>query len=368
MSGTTGTGRRTPPRSRSTFVRDATPPAAENVEVFHNVEVIEGARTFRRTTRVFRRSTGQIYKVEMRTHGTIAYRIPLYQKMAVGSSAGVIGSLIVFPIDMLKARLQNSGPGQSFGGVFRAILGEGGVRAFYRGLGANIVGVIPEKAIKLGVNDWLRDQFSPDRTQETLWDQTASGALTGVIQTVATNPMEVIKLRMQMQAKEVAQGAKPQTTTQVVRKLGLRGVYQFASTSMLRDVTYNCFFFPTYIQTKRALTDERGNVSKASIVFSGLFGGVVAATLATPVDVVKTRVQTKGASKIYKGVADCARKTFAEEGWRAFFKGGLMRAAVLGPLYAVALLAFEVQKKYLGAKHLQSPLDHAAESEDDEDG
>ena len=133
-----------------------------------------------------RRKTGQLYKVEMRTHGTIAYRIPLYQKMIVGSSAGVAGSLVVFPIDMVKARLQNAKPGAAtFGGVCRALWREGGARAFYRGLGANVVGVIPEKALKLGVNDWLRDQFSPDRTQEGLLDQTAAGALTGVIQPVA---------------------------------------------------------------------------------------------------------------------------------------------------------------------------------------
>lgn len=63
----------------------------------------------------------------------------------------VIGTSCIFPIDMVKTRLQASTDRYS-GPVdcFRKILStEGGPRALYRGLAANLIGVTPEKAIKL---------------------------------------------------------------------------------------------------------------------------------------------------------------------------------------------------------------------------
>lgn len=62
-----------------------------------------------------------------------------------------MGTSCIYPIDMVKTRLQAS-KGQYAGPIdcFRKILtNEGGVRALYRGLAPNLVGVTPEKAIKL---------------------------------------------------------------------------------------------------------------------------------------------------------------------------------------------------------------------------
>lgn len=63
----------------------------------------------------------------------------------------VVGTSCIFPIDMVKTRLQASqgkysGPIDCFQQIVR---NEGGYRALYRGLAPNLVGVTPEKAIKL---------------------------------------------------------------------------------------------------------------------------------------------------------------------------------------------------------------------------
>ena len=45
----------------------------------------------------------------------------------------------------------------------RSIFAESGVSGFYRGLGANLIGVIPEKAIKLAANEYFREMLEqPD--------------------------------------------------------------------------------------------------------------------------------------------------------------------------------------------------------------
>lgn len=83
-----------------------------------------------------------------------------------GGIAGIIATTTVFPLDTVKTRLQNqrgvgvgSGKGGQYTGVidcFRKIIRGEGARGLYRGLMPNLVGVTPEKAIKLSANDLFR--------------------------------------------------------------------------------------------------------------------------------------------------------------------------------------------------------------------
>lgn len=57
----------------------------------------------------------------------------------------------MYPLDMVKTRLQ-AGDGKISNPIKVAmsiIKNEGGIRGLYRGLAANLVGITPEKAIKL---------------------------------------------------------------------------------------------------------------------------------------------------------------------------------------------------------------------------
>ena len=60
-----------------------------------------------------------------------------------------------------------------------------------------------EKAIKLTINDVLRERFTEGNGDGKikLWQEMASGAGAGFFQVAATNPMEIVKLRMQLQGE-----------------------------------------------------------------------------------------------------------------------------------------------------------------------
>lgn len=291
----------------------------------------------------------QKHTVEIRSGGVIAFRVPLYQKMMVGGLSGVIGLSTVFPIDLIKTRLQllSAASGSSsttnigISSVCRDVYTRHGISGFYRGLLPTALMVAPEKAIKLGVNDYLRDVFCNfDRTKETIPQQVTAGALTGIVQVAVTNPMEIIKIRLQM-----SNGLTP---FMAVRELGFRGLYTGSAVTMMRDVPYNIIFFLTYIQLKRALTSSDGEVSRQRILGSGVAAGMVAAFVGTPMDVVKSRIQMRN-SPYTNGALDCARRLYAEAGGSTsiFFRGAVPRMAVQGPLYGIALLLFELQSQYL---------------------
>ncbi|EQC36835.1 hypothetical protein SDRG_05666 [Saprolegnia diclina VS20] len=271
-------------------------------------------------------------------------KIPLVGKLAVGGFAGVIGVSATFPIDIVKTNLQSS---TNFTGpvhCFKTLLARDGVRGLFRGLPPTLVGVIPEKAIKLAVNDYLREVLDPNDTGVLpLHKQVLAGAGAGFCQVIATNPMEIVKIRIQTQDRLPL--AERKTAMGVVKDLGLRGLYKGTSACLLRDIPYAIVFFPTYATLRDAAADESGHASMLAIVAAGCAAGAGAAAIATPADVIKTKRQMIGAN--YKGTIDCFQQVFAAGGVGALFKGVVPRMMVQAPLFGITLLAFEVQKAYM---------------------
>jgi solute carrier family 25 aspartate/glutamate transporter 12/13 len=98
---------------------------------------------------------------------------------------GVCGTSFIYPIDMIKTRLQSDkinlykGP---LDAAKKIIKTEGGFAAFYRGLIPNLVGVTPEKAIKLAVNEVIRDYYEKPDGSIQLKHEMIAGAGAGFCQ------------------------------------------------------------------------------------------------------------------------------------------------------------------------------------------
>jgi len=277
-------------------------------------------------------------------------KLPLSNKLFVGGIAGIVGTTCIFPLDMVKTRLQASGQGGNirYNGpadvVKRMYAGEG-IRGFYRGLGANLVGVAPEKAIKLAVNDQCREYFEEADGSIKLQYEILSGATAGFMQVAATNPMEIVKLRLQLQSQVPA---KEQVgMVGVVRGLGITGLYRGVVATWARDIPYSMIFFPVYANAKVALADENGETTIIKNLACGTLAGATAAGIMTPSDVVKTRFQQKGGSEKYGTLGNCLRQTLKNEGVFALYKGMIPRMVTQGPLFGIALAAFELQKWYM---------------------
>uniref|UniRef100_A0A7S1CAX8 Uncharacterized protein n=1 Tax=Bicosoecida sp. CB-2014 TaxID=1486930 RepID=A0A7S1CAX8_9STRA len=282
-------------------------------------------------------------------------KIPLPAKLVVGAIAGIVGTSAAFPLDMVKTRMQSQKVGPDGTKVyknaidcFRQIIRHEGARGLYKGLGANLTGVAPEKAIKLTVNDFFRDKFTTDGHIPVQFEA-LSGALAGLCQVTATNPMEITKIRMQMQMTLPVE--KRVNTMGVVRQLGLRGMYHGAGMTLMRDIPYSILFFPGYAHLRHLFADgHEGTRYILGVFVAGGLGSAIPAGFCTPMDVVKTRIQAPGGRGKYKGAADCARQILRDEGIFAFYKGAVPRMLVQAPLFAVALLAFELQKNFMRAQ------------------
>lgn len=272
----------------------------------------------------------------------------------LGAIAGSFGATVVYPIDLVKTRMQNqrtSTPGQqqlykNSWDCFKKVVAREGFRGLYSGLGPQLVGVAPEKAIKLTVNDLVRGKLSKDGTIP-VWAEIAAGGTAGACQVVFTNPLEIVKIRLQMQGEvaKAVEGTPKRSAIWIVRNLGLVGLYKGATACLLRDVPFSAIYFPTYAHLKKDYFGEGPGkqLGIGQLLMAGAIAGMPAAYFTTPCDVIKTRLQTeaKRGQTSYNGLRHAAVTIFKEEGFAAFFKGGPARILRSSPQFGCTLAAYE---------------------------
>eukprot|EP00794_Sanderia_malayensis_P003007 gene3007-3465_t len=273
-------------------------------------------------------------------------------RFGVGSIAGACGATAVYPIDLVKTRMQNQRSvlateilyKNSFDCFFKVIRNEG-VLGLYRGLLPQLVGVSPEKAIKLTTNDFVRGKMKDKDGEIPLYGEIMAGGCGGGAQVLFTNPIEIVKIRMQV-AGEI--GGQKSSAVTLCKELGLFGLYKGARACFLRDIPFSAIYFPCYAHLKEYLADENGWNNWHTLLIAAAGAGVPAAYLVTPADVIKTRLQVKArrGQQAYRGVVDCFRKILAEEGAKAFWKGGPARIFRSSPQFGVTLLVYEMIQRF----------------------
>ena len=80
---------------------------------------------------------------------------------------------------------------------------------------------------------------------------------------------------------------------QVVRDLGFFGLYKGSRACFLRDIPFSAIYFPSYNHLKMAFMDADGYISPGRLLMAATIAGAPAAALATPADVIKTRLQVR---------------------------------------------------------------------------
>jgi len=268
----------------------------------------------------------------------------------LGSIAGAIGAFAVYPIDLVKTRMQNQRNtgtrlyNNSFDCFAKVFKGEG-FSGLYKGLVPQLIGVAPEKAIKLTVNDLLRSLFGQPGGHIYFPLEVLAGAGAGASQVIFTNPIEIVKIRLQTQGEAIKYGVEPKGAMTIVRELGFRGLYKGAPACLMRDIPFSGIYFPAYASCKQALTDPaKGAPTPGALLLAGALAGIPAASLVTPADVIKTRLQVEARTgqMTYKNIPDAAVKIWQTEGFTAFWKGAPARVFRSSPQFGVTLFSYEM--------------------------
>ncbi|XP_026506140.1 solute carrier family 25 member 45 isoform X3 [Terrapene carolina triunguis] len=180
-----------------------------------------------------------------------------------------------------------------------------------------------------------------------------AGSFSGLMQAVVLAPIDLIKVRLQNQLHPYglrspagASGAQYRgpvhCAASIFRKEGVMGLFRGTWALVLRDTPTMAIYFLTYTSLCQAMTVQGREPGPLTVLVAGGCAGTASWTLATPMDVIKARLQMDGVKGVsYRGVLDCIRISVRHEGPQVFLKGLALNCIRAFPVNAVTFLSYE---------------------------
>ncbi|KAG8439079.1 hypothetical protein GDO86_005331 [Hymenochirus boettgeri] len=280
---------------------------------------------------------------------------------------------------MQRARLQvGKGYGNTFNCIFTIYKNEN-VAGFFKGMSFPLASIALYNSVVFGVFSNIQRLISHNRDPNTnrspdLLGLTIASMFSGCISVGIGAPVDLVKIRLQMQTQKMITGGRSFNKMQslqngqavyrgpihcmicILRQEGFAGVYRGVGAMLLRDIPGYCLYFIPYTYICKWTTRDQFEAPGAFTVWiAGGIAGAISWGTATPMDVVKSRLQADGVySTKYKGVADCISKSYRKEGLKVFFKGITVNTIRGFPMSAAMFLTYELSLKAIKRTYVDS--------------
>uniref|UniRef100_A0A8C9EMW8 Solute carrier family 25 member 48 n=1 Tax=Pavo cristatus TaxID=9049 RepID=A0A8C9EMW8_PAVCR len=281
--------------------------------------------------------------------------------------AGSVGVLIAFCERVLQTRLQ---AGQGYGNTLNCVLTvyrNESVAGFFKGMSFPLASIAVYSSVVFGVFSNTQRLLGQLRHGDAshapaLVDVALASTVAGFISVGIGTPVDLVKIRLQMQTQTYSTAnvkLKPTVPgfpvyrgpihcfKTVLQKEGIAGIYRGMGAMLLRDVPGYCLYFIPYTFFCGWITPD-GSISPnpASIWLAGGVAGAISWGTATPMDVVKSRLQADGVYlNKYKGILDCILQSYQNEGLKVFFRGITINAVRGFPTSSAMFLGYELSLK-----------------------
>lgn len=257
----------------------------------------------------------------------------------VGAFAGAISEVAVLPIMSIKTRLmvqnvtKNSADVVKYEGLIhgvRQMYLEGGPRVFFKG-GTSMLTFSPVgRGLYMLTVDFIQKKLG----RGPIKDFTA-GMCGQLVGSLGFLPRDIITERCQIEG-QVKVNATYSGSFNALKSIwkteGMRGFYRAYWPHQMAWVPFNGSYWAIYGQLKDATSHmEQTNALRLGNTFTA---GAIAAFITAPVDLVKTRMQVRGANPeifCFDSVPGCIRYVYQNEGGLSgFFAGAQGRVLWLG--------------------------------------
>jgi solute carrier family 25 iron transporter 28/37 len=201
-----------------------------------------------------------------------------------GSLAGLAEHTLMFPADTWKTFLQADVGQRSLAETIR----RDGITRLWRGTSTMLLGSVPAHAGYFSLYEWGKVQFGANGQQHTPFAAGLSGALATVAHDLIMTPMDVVKQRLQLGFHSGVWDA----VRTIVQTQGMHGLYRSFPVALSMNIPFASINVAANESFKRSLNPSGEQHLHISLVCGALAGGVAGA-LTTPLDVVRTRIQTQ---------------------------------------------------------------------------
>ncbi|KAJ1971995.1 Pyrimidine nucleotide transporter, mitochondrial [Dimargaris xerosporica] len=300
-----------------------------------------------------------------------------------GGIGGTVGAILTCPLEVVKTRLQSSSyqnlhptttsphstnvmaralrPVWSTFSIVRNIYVYEGIPGLFKGIGPNLVGVIPSRAISFATYGNAKRIYTElNGNQENSLVYLSAAATAGIVTATLTNPIWLVKTRMQLQSHRTSETPRYRNSFhclyRVVQEEGIRGIYKGLTASYL-GVTESTIQWVIYEQLKLIIRERKAKqlglsttdakkMTKDWVDYFGAAGSakLLAAVITYPHEVLRTRlrqVPTAGMQVRYQGLVHCFATIIKEEGIRALYGGLTAHLLRTVPNAAVMFFCYE---------------------------
>jgi solute carrier family 25, member 33/36 len=278
-----------------------------------------------------------------------------YTSLLSGGVAGTIAACLTNPLEVIKTQLQSTntvvasssslvakaggrGGHNSVMTVTRRILAADGPAGFLRGLPPTIVGIIPSRSAYFYAYHRSKQALGPYLAEGSPPNALVSGLLAGIVSNTLTNPIWMVRTRMQIladaSAGQIAYKGYGDAIATIFREEGMAGFYKG-----IRASYWGCaegsIQFIIYEQLKAKLS-KRHNAHRAlqglpptdalpvaTYFWSAAAAKMLASVATYPHEVARTRMREQARAGVfkYKGMWQTLGVIAREEGRKGLYSG-----------------------------------------------
>jgi solute carrier family 25 (mitochondrial iron transporter), member 28/37 len=242
----------------------------------------------------------------------------------------------------------------------------------FRGIQAVMVGCVPAHALYFSSYEIVKAAFMKDDGRASTIGSSLAGAAAVTSHDLVMTPLDTVKQRLQIGHYRNARHA----AYSIFKAEGVVALYRSFPITLLSNIPYGMIMVTTHEACKQVLRDysqlQPTPVPQWQIVLTASsVAGCVASALTTPLDRIKTALQTQQLEPLCgRRIRDCplkkarseaaatvtpkhlywhqaARTIWVEEGWAGFWRGLAPRILSHTPAVAISWTTYETAKQYI---------------------
>ncbi|RCI02337.1 Fe(2+) transporter [Rhizopus stolonifer] len=274
------------------------------------------------------------------------------QNALAGALAGIAEHCAMYPVDSIKTRMQviSTTPG-----VITQTSATARMMNLWKGVNSVVLGAGPAHALHFATYEFCKEYFGAN---STLGHHPLASAAAGACATIAHDtlmtPFDVVKQRMQL--KDSVYRSVRECARTVYTKEGIKAFYISLPTTLVMSVPFQSIQFATYEFFRKTLGSE--HYDPKTHIIAGALAGAIASSITTPMDVIKTLLQTRGTShdariRNVTGFREASAIIMERYGIQGFFRGFRPRVLTHMPSTAISWSVYEYFKWVIHAQNTQ---------------
>ncbi|KAJ1458992.1 mitochondrial carrier domain-containing protein [Pelagophyceae sp. CCMP2097] len=252
-----------------------------------------------------------------------------------GVAAGAFGTLLGYPMEVVKTTMQAGNQASAFGTV-RQILQSDGLGGLYRGVALPLAALTVLNAQTFAMHNFISAQLQKQGTPQPIVPALA-GACCAPFASLISTPLELLKVRIALRVEP--------NTLAALRAAWRNGIYVGHGVNTVREAVFLGAYFGVYHRVKQSFTPPGSQTPAYGVAVSGGAAGAAGWLLSFPFDCVKTHLQ-KAVSEKRQTAIQTARQLIRDRGFLGLYRG-------MGPSIARACVVsssrFGVYELVLGA-------------------